>query len=120
MEYCALIFKKIALLFLNTILQNCKLQKYFVKKILANSINLENTMKNVKVYGADWCSDCVTAKKFLESKKIDFEYIDITKDELAVRFVENVNDGKRIIPTLVIDGKTHTNPGIAGLIRLFN
>ena len=53
-------------------------------------------MKNVKVYGADWCSDCVTAKKFLESKKIDFEYIDITKDELAVRFVENVNDGKRI------------------------
>ena len=77
-------------------------------------------MKNVKVYGADWCSDCVTAKKFLESKKIDFEYIDITKDELAVRFVENVNDGKRIIPTLVIDGKTHTNPGIAGLIRLFN
>jgi len=108
------------LLFLNTILQNCKLQKYFVKKILANSINLKNTMKNVKVYGADWCSDCVTAKKFLESKKIDFEYIDITKDELAVRFVENVNDGKRIIPTLVIDGKTHTNPGIAGLIRLFN
>jgi len=77
-------------------------------------------MKNVKVYGADWCSDCVTAKKFLESKKIDFEYIDITKDELAVRFVENVNDGKRIIPTLVIDGKIHTNPGIAGLIRLFN
>jgi thioredoxin reductase (NADPH) len=76
-------------------------------------------MKNVKVYGADWCSDCVTAKKFLESKSIEFEYIDISQNESAVAFVEKANNGKRIIPTLVIDGETHTNPGIAGLIRLF-
>ncbi|MEZ7925896.1 MAG: glutaredoxin family protein [Flavobacteriales bacterium] len=76
-------------------------------------------MKDVKVYGADWCSDCVTAKKFLNSKNIDFEYIDITDNDTAIAFIEKVNDGKRIIPTLLIDGKTYTNPGIAGLIKLF-
>jgi thioredoxin reductase (NADPH) len=76
-------------------------------------------MKNVKVYGADWCSDCITAKAFLNSKKIDFEYIDITDNETAVAFIEKVNDGKRIIPTLLIDGETYTNPGIPGLINLF-
>ena len=76
-------------------------------------------MKDVKVYGADWCSDCVTAKKFLNSKNIDFEYIDITDNDTAIAFIEKVNDGKRIIPTLLIDGKTYNNPGIAGLIKLF-
>jgi len=83
-------------------------------------IKTENkNMKDVKVYGADWCSDCVTAKKFLNSKNIDFEYIDITDNDTAIAFIEKVNDGKRIIPTLLIDGKTYTNPGIAGLIKLF-
>ena len=76
-------------------------------------------MKNVKVYGADWCSDCITAKNFLTSKNIDFEYIDITDNEDSIVFIEKVNDGKRIIPTLLIAGKTHTNPGIPGLIKLF-
>ena len=74
---------------------------------------------NIKVYGADWCPDCVNTKNFLNSKGVEFEYIDISQNESAVAFVEKANNGKRIIPTLVIDGKTHTNPGIAGLIRLF-
>ncbi len=76
-------------------------------------------MKDVKVYGADWCSDCITAKKFLDSKNIAFEYIDITDNDTAIAFIEKVNKGKRIIPTLVIDGESHTNPGIPGLINLF-
>ena len=29
------------------------------------------------------------------------------------------NNGKRIIPTLLIDGESYTNPGIPGLIKLF-
>tara|TARA_B100000780_G_C20907397_1_gene361201 strand:- start:303 stop:536 length:234 start_codon:yes stop_codon:yes gene_type:complete len=76
-------------------------------------------MKDVKVYGAEWCSDCITAKKFLESKNIKFEYIDITENETAIAFIEKVNNGKRVIPTLLIDGESYTNPGIAGLINLF-
>ncbi|MBT6965539.1 MAG: NrdH-redoxin, partial [Flavobacteriales bacterium] len=30
---------------------------------------------NIKVYGADWCSDCLVAKRFLDEKGIKYEYI---------------------------------------------
>ena len=72
----------------------------------------------IKVYGADWCSDCLIIKSFLKSKSVEFAYIDITNDEKALAFVEQVNNNRRVIPTLVIDGKTHINPGINGLMKI--
>mgnify|MGYP000229035584 FL=1 len=73
---------------------------------------------NIKVYGADWCSDCVTAKKFLNSKGVEFEYIDITDNEEAISLVEQINNGRRVIPTLMVDGVSYTNPGINGLMKI--
>ena len=73
---------------------------------------------NIKVYGADWCSDCVTAKKFLNSKGVDFEYIDITDNQQAITLVEKINNGRRVIPTLIVDGVSFTNPGINGLMKI--
>ena len=73
---------------------------------------------NIKVYGADWCSDCVTAKKFLNSKGVDFEYIDITDNQQAIAVVEKINNGRRVIPTLIVDGVSFTNPGISGLMKI--
>jgi len=73
---------------------------------------------NIKIYGADWCPDCVTAKNFLKAKSIDFEYVVITDNEEAIAFLEEVNNGKRVIPTLVVDGETYTNPGINGLMKI--
>ena len=73
---------------------------------------------DIKVYGADWCPDCVNAKNFLSSKGVDFEYIIITNNDEAITFLEKANNGKRIIPTLVVDGEIYTNPGISGLIKI--
>ena len=73
---------------------------------------------NIKVYGADWCSDCITTKRFLEEKGIEFEYIIITNNQQAINFLEKVNNGKRIIPTLDIEGVIYTNPGISGLMKI--
>jgi thioredoxin reductase (NADPH) len=73
---------------------------------------------NIKVYGADWCSDCVTAKRFLNSKGVDFEYIDITDNQQAISLVEKINNGRRVIPTLIVDGVSFTNPGINGLMKI--
>ena len=73
---------------------------------------------NIKVYGADWCSDCVTAKKFLNSKGVDFEYIDITDNQQAIALVEKINNGRRVVPTLIVDGVSFTNPGINGLMKI--
>ena len=39
---------------------------------------------DIKVYGADWCPDCVNAKNFLSSKGVDFEYIIITNNVEAI------------------------------------
>ena len=73
---------------------------------------------NIKVYGADWCSDCVSTRKFLDAKGVDYEYIDITDNEEAINLVEKINKGRRVIPTLIVDGASHTNPGIAGLMKI--
>tara|TARA_B110000008_G_scaffold261096_1_gene282216 strand:- start:23 stop:253 length:231 start_codon:yes stop_codon:yes gene_type:complete len=73
---------------------------------------------NIKVYGADWCPDCVNTKNFLNSKGVEFEYIDITDNEQAIALVEQINNGRRVIPTLVVDGKTYKNPGIVGLMKI--
>ena len=73
---------------------------------------------NIKVYGADWCSDCVTAKRFLDSKGVEFEYIDITDNQQAISLVEKINNGRRVIPTLIVDGVSFTNPGINGLMKI--
>ena len=52
----------------------------------------------VKVYGADWCIDCINAKKVLISKGISFEYVIITENPEAVSFVEKANNGKKNYP----------------------
>ncbi|CAI8203854.1 MAG: Mycoredoxin 1 [Cryomorphaceae bacterium] len=72
----------------------------------------------IKVFGADWCSDCVTAKRFLDSKGVEFEYIDITDNQQAIDLVEKINNGRRVIPTLMVDGVSFTNPGINGLMKI--
>ena len=73
---------------------------------------------DIKVYGADWCPDCLNAKNFLFSKGVEFEYIIITENTEAIAFLDKVNNGKRTIPTIVVDGKIYTNPGINGLMKI--
>ena len=73
---------------------------------------------NIKMYGADWCPDCIHAKSFLDSKGVDFEYIIITDNDDAIRFLEKINNGKRVVPTLDIDGEIYINPGINRLMKI--
>ena len=58
---------------------------------------------NLTVYGATWCSDCKRAKKFLGEQRIHYNWIDVEQDAEGLAFVEQVNHGKRIIPTIVFD-----------------
>ena len=73
---------------------------------------------NIKIYGADWCSDCINVKKFFDSKGIEYEYIIYTENEATIKFLEKINNGKRIIPTLNIDGEIYSNPGINILMKI--
>ena len=73
---------------------------------------------NIKIYGADWCSDCVNVKKYFDTKGIKYQYIICTENDEAIEFIKSVNNGKRIIPTLEIDGEIYVNPGINKLMKI--
>lgn len=72
-------------------------------------------MITIDLYGADWCPDCRRAKSYLNSNNIEYNFIDVDLDEQATKKVEEINNGKRIIPTVIINGKPHTNPDNAKL-----
>ncbi len=61
------------------------------------------TDTNIKLYGADWCSDCKRSKKFLGEQRIRYEYINIEHDQEGQAFVQKVQHGGMSIPTIVFD-----------------
>ena len=70
----------------------------------------------IKVYSTVWCPDCKRAKKFLAEHRVPYVNVDIEQDEEAMAFVERVNNGMRIIPTIVFpDGSTLSEPSNAQL-----
>ncbi len=67
-------------------------------------------MENITFYGADWCHDCRRAKAYLKENNIEYDFIDVDLDQTATDVVQTINNGKRIIPTIIIDDKPYTNP----------
>ena len=55
------------------------------------------------MYGTAWCSDCKRAKKFFGEQRVHYEFVDVDSDAEGRAYVESVNDGKDIIPTIVFD-----------------
>lgn len=64
-------------------------------------------MADIQLYGASWCPDCRRAKKFLADQRVRYEWHDIESDPDGVRVVQEHNDGKNIIPTVVFPDGSH-------------
>ena len=61
-------------------------------------------MKKVVIYTAQYCPYCAAAKKFLKSKKVDFEEIDVTDDDrMREKLVEM--SGRETVPQIFADGQ---------------
>ena len=60
----------------------------------------------ITVYGAPWCPDCKRSKQFLGEQRIPYSWVDIDEDEDGRRYVQEVNGGKQIIPTIVFEDKS--------------
>ena len=74
------------------------------------------TEANITVYGAPWCPDCTRAKQFLGEQRVRYNWVDIDQDEDARAYVQQVNDGKQIIPTIIFeDGSLLVEPSNAEL-----
>ncbi len=72
--------------------------------------------EDITVYGAPWCPDCRQAKQFLGEQRVRYNWVDIDQDEQGREYVQQVNDGKQIIPTIVFqDGSILVEPTNAEL-----
>ena len=70
------------------------------------------------VYGAPWCPDCRRAKQFLGEQRIQYSWVDIDEDEEGRSYVQEINDGKQIIPTIIFpDGSFLVEPTNAELAQ---
>src|SRR5215467_8886148 len=71
---------------------------------------------NITLYGTLWCSDCKRSKQFFGEQRIHYKFVDVDADSAGLAFVEQVNNGKHIIPTIVFDdGSTLVEPSNAEL-----
>lgn len=76
---------------------------------------------NITIYGAYWCPDCRRSKRFLSEHQIAYDWVDIEQDDQARAYVEKLNHGKRIIPTITFgDGSFLVEPSNAELARKLN
>ena len=71
---------------------------------------------NVTVYGAPWCPDCKRAKQFLGEQRVPYNWVDIDQDEEGRSYVQQANNGRQIIPTILFeDGSILVEPSNAEL-----
>jgi thioredoxin reductase (NADPH) len=74
--------------------------------------------RTLTVYGAAWCPHCKRVKRFLSAHRVPYENIDIDERPEAIETIRQLQDGARIIPTVVYaDGTHEVNPSDEALAR---
>lgn len=80
---------------------------------------MSKTYPQITVYVRPWCGSVMRVKRWLDQRGIPYTEIDITKDEQAARYVEELNGGYRSVPTILFDGElVATEPSTKELERL--
>lgn len=78
----------------------------------------EQQQPEIVVYGTSWCPDCARAKQFLGEQRIQYRWVDIEEDPKAMAYVEQINNGMRVVPTIVFpDGDILVEPSNIELAR---
>lgn len=62
-------------------------------------------MKEIVLYGADWCGDCHRAREFFADHSIDYEYKDIDSDQKTKDEMLTITGGSQSIPAITVGGK---------------
>ena len=81
------------------------------------------TMKpsQIVMYAVEWCPDCRRAKFFFKRKKIDVMEVDVNSDKEAEKFVKELNNGNRSVPTIIFpDGSMMVEPSTEELEERFS
>ncbi|MBB5936815.1 mycoredoxin [Streptomyces zagrosensis] len=68
----------------------------------------------VTMYSTTWCGYCRRLKGQMEREGIAYTEINIEQDPESAKFVEQVNNGNQLVPTLLFpDGSALANPSLA-------
>lgn len=77
-------------------------------------------MTDIRMYGADWCRDCVRTKRQLTELGIPFDYIDVEADATAATEAQGIS-GRTSIPVVVYPDGSHqvepSNPEVEAKLR---
>lgn len=73
-------------------------------------------MTTLRVLGTSWCADCTRSKAFLDGHDVEYQWTDIELDDVAASEVESINQGHRVVPTIIFpDGEVLVEPSDAQL-----
>jgi len=81
--------------------------------------NANNSMPKVRLFVTPACPYCFTLKEFLKEKGIEFEEIDVSKDEKA-RDEMIKKSGKMEVPVVEIDGQIIQGFDKEKIVKLLN
>ncbi|GAB3297186.1 mycoredoxin [Epidermidibacterium keratini] len=67
----------------------------------------------ITMYSTTWCPFCTSLRADLNSAGIEYAEVDVDRDPEAGELVKSLNNGNRVVPTLVFaDGSSLTNPSV--------
>jgi len=67
-------------------------------------------MSQIKVYGADWCGMTRRTLSFLDELGVEYDYINVEKDDRASAWVKQQAGGKEKKPTVDVAGTVLVAP----------
>jgi glutaredoxin len=62
-------------------------------------------MAEITIYSTCFCGDCRRAKQFLRERGVQFREVNIDCSPEAEALVLRVNEGRRKVPTIEVDGR---------------
>lgn len=70
----------------------------------------DSSAPSITIYGADWCSDCVRAKRVFNDLLVPFEWVDLVETPEASETAEAIS-GRKNIPVIAYpDGSYQVEP----------
>ena len=74
----------------------------------------------IRMYGADWCRDCLRTKRQLDELGVGYDYLDVEADGAFAEEAQRVS-GRMNIPVVVFPDGSHqvepTNPQVEAKLR---
>ena len=76
--------------------------------------------RDVLVYMTSWCGDCRLTLRWLDAAGVAYRTVDIDRNAAAAQRVMDLNEGRRSVPTILVDGEHRlTEPSASELAAVF-